>query len=204
MRARIRTGNSGIALAIFIVKVVLGITIALGTIGVFLLRAAGKEYFSLMEQQKRCTEKVTATVESVDKKDDEGTVTGYMTLSYEYNGRNYVTEMECYSGHYMHYSSDGRGSDEESGAGSSDLQEKLDDSWAELQASVGTQYEIMIDPDSPEIVTMAMDAKDMGAFRTLMLIGIAPFLIIALLIVLLIALLMKKKKSLTEQFEEGF
>lgn len=204
MRARIRTGNAGIALAIFIVKVILGITIALGTIGVFFIKTAGKEYFSLMDQQKRCTEKVTATVESVDKKTDEGTVTGYMTLSYEYNGRNYVTEMECYTGHYMHYSSDGSQSDEGSGAGASDLQEKLDDSWKELQESVGTQQEILIDPDSPEVVTMAMDVKDIAAFRTLILIGIAPFLIIALLIVLLVVLLMKKKKSLTEKFEEGF
>lgn len=199
MRVNIKSKNNGIKLAIFLVKLFLVISMALGTMGFFILKSVGSEYIAVRDLQKRCTEKVTATVVSVDKRGDDETVKGYQTLSYQYNGEDYVTEMECYTGSHMHYSSDGSSEVQDA----PDLEERLDESWEKIQQTVGTEQEVMIDPDAPEVATIRLEKEDLKPLRMMILLGLAPFVLIGIFVVLLIVLLVKKGKAVAAALKEN-
>ena len=177
---------------VFIVKFAISIIITLccaaGATGTYLLKTFLPMYNDEMDMKKRNLEPITATVLSVDREFTEHNIIGYMELSYEYNGKDYVYNMKYYEEGNFHYSTDEE-NDERPSREDNDMSSK--EHWEELQAMVGKTQDLFIDPSEPDKLFFPGSEDTIKFLRIMVYIGFGLYAFIALNIV--IALLIGRK-----------
>ncbi len=180
------------SIKVFIVRFVIGLAITLccaaGATGTYLLKMFLPIYTEEMEIKKRNLEPITATVLSVDREFTEDSIIGYMKLSYEYNGKEYVYDMENYVESSFHYSTEEEG-DERPSREDNDMRYK--EHWKELQAMVGKTQNLFIDPAEPDKLFSPGSEDTIKLLKIMVIIGFGLYGFIALNIV--IALIIGRK-----------
>ena len=193
-------------LAIFFLIPLMGI---LFTAGIFLLSSAGGEYFKEIANRKKYTEKVTAIVKDVDCEDRGDKTTGYQTISYEYNGKQYETKIEYYveaSGEYK-YSTDGKSSDSSKRDDSSNIkddrfEDKSAEHWQDLKDTIGKEEEVLINPKDPSHAVMRTTDKVQHALGVMTLIGVGAMTLFIIIVIILIIIVRKIIKTLVANDSE--
>ncbi len=177
---------------VFIVKFAISIIITLccaaGAAGTYLLKTFLPMYNDEMDMKKRNLEPITATVLSVDREFTEHNIIGYMELSYEYNGKDYVYDMKYYEEGNFHHST-AEEDDERPSREDNDMSSKAH--WEELQAMVGKTQDLFIDPTEPDKLFFPGSEDTIKFLRIMVYIGFGLYAFIALNIV--IALLIGRK-----------
>lgn len=175
---------------VFIIRVLIMIGVAFGmtagALGGYLLKTFLPMYIEERDIKKRSLEPITATVMSVDREVEKNTTIGYMKLSYEYNGKNYVTDLEYYVEGKFHYSTSNNG--DRRGKRGDDASS---DNWEELQGMVGEEYEVFLDPDEPDKVFSPITDDSLKAIKVLVIIG---FILVAFVAVIIIFVIIFAKK----------
>lgn len=177
---------------VFIVKFAITIIITLccaaGAAGTYLLKTFLPMYNDEMDMKKRNLEPITATVLSVDREFTEHNIIGYMELSYEYNGKDYVYNMKYYEEGNFHHST-AEEDDERPSREDNDMSSKAH--WEELQAMVGKTQDLFIDPSEPDKLFFPGSEDTIKFLRIMVYIGFGLYAFIALNIV--IALIIGRK-----------
>ena len=184
----VRVNREGGKIGLIIVLIVFAVPIlgALFSLGSFLLGTAGVEYFKEKKNARKYTEEVTAVVVDVDRDYKGSTLISYQTVSYEYNGQKYESKIEYSVEASGHYSSDGKGPDEDS---IKDSEENREEHWDELQDTIGKEEKIYIDPKDPSKAAGHSEDKVIHALGVMTLIGALVFLVFIILIVVFIIIL---------------
>lgn len=172
----------------FAITIIITLCCAAGAIGTYLLKTFLPMYNDEMDMKKRNLEPITATVLSVDREFTEHNIIGYMELSYEYNGKDYVYNMKYYEEGNFHYSTDEE-NDERPSREDNDMSSK--EHWEELQAMVGKTQDLFIDPSEPDKLFFPGSEDTIKILRIMVYIGFGLYAFIALNIV--IALLIGRK-----------
>lgn len=172
----------------FAITIIITLCCAAGATGTYLLKTFLPMYNDEMDMKKRNLEPITATVLSVDREFTEHNIIGYMELSYEYNGKDYVYNMKYYEEGNFHYSTDEE-NDERPSREDNDMSSK--EHWEELQAMVGKTQDLFIDPSEPDKLFFPSSEDTIKILRIMVYIGFGLYAFIALNIV--IALLIGRK-----------
>ncbi len=189
----VRVGGSGKStIIVFIVRFaitsIITLCCAAAPTGTYLLKTFLPMYNDEMDMKKRNLEPITATVLSVDREFTEHNIIGYMELSYEYNGKDYVYNMKYYEEGNFHHST-AEEDDERPSREDNDMSSK--EHWEELQAMVGKTQDLFIDPSEPDKLFLPCSEDTIKILRIMVYIGFGLYAFIALNIV--IALLIGRK-----------
>lgn len=161
---------------------------AAGSFGVYLLKTFLPMYNEEKDIKKRSLEPITATVISVDREFTKNNTIGYMKVSYEYNGNNYVSDYKYYEESSFHYSTS-----KESGRHSrrENDNDSAMDNWEELQSLVGTEQEVFVDTSEPDKVFYPLSDDSIKALKIMAIIGFALISVVAAIIIFTIILAKK-------------
>lgn len=183
----------------FVICIVITLCCAAGAIGTYLLKTFLPMYNDEMDMKKRNLEPITATVLSVDRDFTEDSIIGYMKLSYEYNGKDYVYDMKYYEEGNFHYSTDGE-DDERQSRDDNDMRSK--EHWEELQAMVGKTQDLFIDPSEPDKLFFPGSEDTVKILRIMVYIGFGLYAFIALNIVIALIIGRKFIKKIVHKVKE--
>ncbi len=203
MKIRVRSSDTKTSVIIFIVRlviVVVGSFCAMaGSLGGYLLRTFLPMYIEEMDMKKRNLEPITAVVVSVDREFKKESIIGYMELSYEYNGNNYVYDMKYYEEGNFHYSTDEDSSERRN---SEDDIRRSKEHWEELQAMVGTKQEVFIDPEEPDKLFKPASEETMKFIGIMLLIGFAFIAVIAIIVIAALIVSKKIVEKIVQKFKK--
>ena len=183
---------------VIIIKALIVLCVVASFVAGFLLKTAGVDYVKELKNRRKYSTKVKAVVTDVSFEDKGNTVISYQTVSYEYNGQSYTTTIEYSTeAHADGTISVGVGSGGSVGIRTghddedeSELRQKYDDSvnehWKELKETVGTETEIMINPDNPSVAAGITTDRVMDSLRKMTIIGLIPITLLVILIVVLL------------------
>lgn len=183
----------------FVICIVITLCCAAGAIGTYLLKTFLPMYNDEMDMKKRNLEPITATVLSVDRDFTEDSIIGYMKLSYEYNGKDYVYDMKYYEEGNFDYSTDGE-DDERQSRDDNDMRSK--EHWEELQAMVGKTQDLFIDPSEPDKLFFPGSEDTVKILRIMVYIGFGLYAFIALNIVIALIIGRKFIKKIVHKVKE--
>lgn len=176
---------------VFIIRVLIMFGVAFsmtaGALGGYFLKTFLPMYIEERDIKKRSLEPITAIVVSVDREVEKNTTTGYMKLSYEYNGTSYVTDLEYYVEGKFHYSTSNNG--DRRGKRGDDSSSS--DNWEELQGMVGEEYEVFLDPDEPDKVFSPITDESLNALKVMVIIG---FVLVAIVVAMIVFVIFFAKK----------
>jgi hypothetical protein len=185
------SGNNS-SVKVFIIRILIAVVVGFcalaGSLGGYILKTFLPMYIEEMDIKKRELQPITATVLSVDREIKKDSVIGYMKLSYEYNGKDYVYDMKYYEEGNFHHST-AEEDDERPSREDNDMSSKAH--WEELQAMVGKTQDLFIDPTEPDKLFFPGSEDTIKFLRIMVYIGIGLYAFIALNIV--IALLIGRK-----------
>ena len=192
MKIDISASSTKASVKLFLIRVVIIFIVvfssAAGSFGVYLLKTFLPMYNEEKEIKKRSLEPITATVISVDREFTKNNTIGYMKVSYEYNGNNYVSDYKYYEESSFHYSTSKesgrhsrRGNDNDSAM----------DNWEELQGMVGEEYEVFLDPDEPDKVFNPITDDSLTSIKVLVIIG---FVLVAIVVTMIVFVIIFAKK----------
>lgn len=116
-----------------------------------------------------------------------------MKLSYEYNGKSYVTDLEYYVEGKFHYST----SDNDDRRGKRGDGSSSSDNWEELQGMVGEEYEVFLDPDEPDKVFNPITDDSLTSIKVLVIIG---FVLVAIVVTMIVFVIIFAKKIIRRIF----
>ena len=201
MKLETTFSNNKSSVVVFLIRLlimlVVGFCLTASALGVYFLKTFLPMYIKERDIKKFSLEPITATVMSVDREVEKNSETGYMKLSYEYNGINYVSDLEYYVEGKFHYSTsernDRRGKRGDNGSSS--------DNWEELQAMVGEEYEVFLDPDEPDKVYTPITDDSLMVIKVLAIIGFVLIAIVVAVIVFAIILVKKIIKNRITKLE---
>lgn len=189
MGISISIGTSSVKVFIIRVLIMIGVSFGMfaGALGGYLLKTFLPMYIEESDIKKRTLEPITATVLSVDREVEKNTTIGYMKLSYDYNGKSYVTDLEYYVEGKFHYST----SDNDDRRGKRGDGSSSSDNWEELQGMVGEEYEVFLDPDEPDKVFNPITDDSLTSIKVLVIIG---FVLVAIVVTMIVFVIIFAKK----------
>ncbi len=192
MEIEFNSSGKNSSVIVFIIRIVIvvvvGFCTAVGALGGYILKTFLPMYIEEMDIRKRSLEPITATVISVDREFKKDGIIGYMKLSYEYNGNDYVYDMKSYYEGNFHYST-AEGSNERPSRDDNDGSSI--EHWEELQAMVGTKQELFIDPAEPDKLFSPCSEDTIKILRIMVIIGFA--LIAVIIVIIILAIILGKK-----------
>ncbi len=194
------SNNSSVKVAIIklLIAVIVGFCMLAGSLGGYILKTFLPMYIDEMDVKKRSLEPITATVLSVDREIKKDSVIGYMKLSYEYNGKDYVYDMKYYEEGSFHYSTN-EDSNERRKRDDNDMRSK--EHWEELQAMVGKEQEVFIDPAEPDKLFFPSSEDTIKILRVMVIVGFALIAVIIVVIILVIIIGKKIIKKVLQKIE---
>jgi hypothetical protein len=200
------SGNNS-SVKVFIIRILIAVVVGFcalaGSLGGYILKTFLPMYIEEMDIKKRELQPITATVLSVDREIKKDSVIGYMKLSYEYNGKDYVYDMKYYEEGSFHYSTN-EDSNERRKRDDNDMRSK--EHWEELQAMVGKEQEVFVDKNEPDKVFLPISEEFLKILKIIVSIGFALVAVVALIIVFVIILGKKiigkfwQKRETTDSF----
>lgn len=203
MDIEINSSGTKSSVIVFFIRVlivlVVGICTTAAALGGYLLKTFLPMYIEEMDIKKRSLEPITATVISVDREFEKNNTKGYMKLSYEYNGNNYVYDLKYYEEGSFHHSTSGE-SEERPERGGDDRSSI--EHWEELQAMVGTKQEFFVDPNEPDKVFRPISDDSIKVLKIIVTVGFALFAVVAVIIILAIILGKKIIKKSVHKVKE--
>lgn len=202
MGIEFNSSGKNVSVKIFVIRilivVIVGFCTAIGALGGYILKTFLPMYIEEMDIRKRSLEPVTATVISVDREFKKDGNIGYMKLSYEYNGNDYVYDMKYYEEGNFHYSTDEKNDKRPS---RDDNDRSSIEHWEELQAKVGTNQELFIDPAEPDKLFLPCSEDTIKILKIMVIIGFALIAVIAVIIILAIILGKKLIKNVLQKIK---
>ena len=200
------SGNNS-SVKVFIIRILIAVVVGFcalaGSLGGYILKTFLPMYIEEMDIKKRELQPITATVLSVDREIKKDSVIGYMKLSYEYNGKDYVYDMKYYEEGSFHYSTN-EDSKERQKRDDNDMRSK--EHWEELQAMVGKEQEVFVDKNEPDKVFLPISEEFLKILKIIVSIGFALVAVVALIIIFVIILGKKiigkfwQKRETTDSF----
>ena len=177
---------------VFLAFLIAPLIIILLKAGLLLTGTAGSNYFGEIIKRHKEAVPVTAVVTDVGRDFGKDKISGYQILEYEYNGKKYTTTQNIYI-EYRATVNIGNPK-HSSGSQKSDhiyKEERSEENWKELQETVGTAEEIMVDPDDPSDAFILADMIKMGVTKVLAFIGIASLVLAVVLGIILFFIVRK-------------
>ncbi len=203
MEININGSGAKSSIIVFIVRLVIiavvGLCALAGSLGGYILKTFLPMYIEEMELKKRTLEPVTATVLSVDREFTKDSITGYMKLSYEYNGKDYVYDMKYYEEGNFHYSTADDG-DERPNREDNDMRSK--EHWEELQAMVGKTQEVFVDPSEPDKLFLPGSEETIKFLKIMVIVGFALIAVIAVIVIVAIIMSKKVVEKIIQKFKK--
>lgn len=200
------SGNNS-SVKVFIIRILIAVVVGFcalaGSLGGYILKIFLPMYIEEMDIKKRELQPITATVLSVDREIKKDSVIGYMKLSYEYNGKDYVYDMKYYEEGSFHYSTN-EDINERRKRDDNDMRSK--EHWEELQAMVGKEQEVFVDKNEPDKVFLPISEEFLKILKIIVSIGFALVAVVALIIIFVIILGKKiigkfwQKRETTDSF----
>jgi hypothetical protein len=200
------SGNNS-SVKVFIIRILIAVVVGFcalaGSLGGYILKTFLPMYIEEMDIKKRELQPITATVLSVDREIKKDSVIGYMKLSYEYNGKDYVYDMKYYEEGSFHYSTN-EDSNERRKRDDNDMRSK--EHWEELQAMVGKEQEVFVDKNEPDKVFLPISEEFLKILKIIVSIGFALVAVVAVIIIFVIILGKKiigkfwQKRETTDSF----
>lgn len=200
------SGNNS-SVKVFIIRILIAVVVGFcalaGSLGGYILKIFLPMYIEEMDIKKRELQPITATVLSVDREIKKNSVIGYMKLSYEYNGKDYVYDMKYYEEGSFHYSTN-EDINERRKRDDNDMRSK--EHWEELQAMVGKEQEVFVDKNEPDKVFLPISEEFLKILKIIVSIGFALVAVVALIIIFVIILGKKiigkfwQKRETTDSF----
>lgn len=205
MKIDMSASGTKASVKVFLIRVLIVVGIvfcsAAGALGGYLLKTFLPMYNEEKDIKKRSLEPITATVISVDREFTKNNTIGYMKLSYEYNGNNYVSDYKYYVESSFHYSTS-KESGERSRRGNDDGSSI--EHWEELQSLVGTEQEVFVDTSEPDKVFYPLSGDSIKALKIMVIIGFALISVVAAIIIFTIILAKKIiEKNIQKNKTEG-
>ncbi len=200
------SGNNS-SVKVFIIRILIAVVVGFcalaGSLGGYILKIFLPMYIEEMDIKKRELQPITATVLSVDREIKKDSVIGYMKLSYEYNGKDYVYDMKYYEEGSFHYSTN-EDINERRKRDDNDMRSK--EHWEELQAMVGKEQEVFVDKNEPDKVFLPISEEFLKILKIIVSIGFALVAVVAVIIIFVIILGKKiigkfwQKRETTDSF----